>query len=84
MEDCRGHGRVGEEIDRKRYEAFACSAVARSDPPAPISHDVGAMKQALSGPFEIAERGCQGSQECAPRGKRILRVLEAGAGTTAA
>ena len=47
---------VGEEIDRKRYEAFARSALARSDPPAPVSHDVGAMKQALSAPFEITER----------------------------
>ena len=47
---------VGEEIDRKRYGEFARNAVARSDPPAPISHDVEAMKQALSAPFEITER----------------------------
>ena len=47
---------VGEEIDRKRYEAFAHSTSARSDPPAPVSHDVGAMMQALSAPFEITER----------------------------
>ena len=47
---------VGEEIDRKRYEAFARSALARSDLLAPTSHDVGAMKQTLSAPFEITER----------------------------
>ena len=47
---------VGEEIDRKRYGEFARNAVAWSDPPAPISHDVEAMKQALSAPFEITER----------------------------
>ena len=47
---------VGEEIDKKRYEAFTRSALARSDPPAPVSHDVGAMKQALSTLVKIPER----------------------------
>lgn len=47
---------VGEKIDRKRYEQFARSVVARPDPPAPISHDLGAMRQEWSAPFEITER----------------------------
>ena len=47
---------VGEKIDRKRYEEFARSVVARSDPPAPIPHDVEAMKQEWPAPFEITER----------------------------
>ena len=51
-----GDIQVGGETDRKRYERFARSALARSDPPAPISRDVEAMKQVLSAPFEITER----------------------------
>ena len=47
---------VGEKTDRKRYEEFALGAVARPDPPAPISCDVEAMKQVLSAPFEITGR----------------------------
>ena len=47
---------VCEEIDKKRYDAFTRSALARSDPPAPVSHDVGAMKQALSTLSKITER----------------------------
>ncbi|KAF9653249.1 hypothetical protein BDM02DRAFT_3182788 [Thelephora ganbajun] len=47
---------VGEKIDRKRYEEFARRVVARSDPPAPISHDVEAMKKEWPAPFEIMGR----------------------------
>ena len=48
---------VGEKIDRKRYEEFARNAILRSDPPAPVSHDVvEAMKREFSSPFEITER----------------------------
>ena len=47
---------VGEKIDRKRYEEFARNVVVRSDPPAPITHDVEAMKREFSAPFEITER----------------------------
>ena len=47
---------VGEKTDRKRYEEFARSVVVRSDPPAPISHDVAAMKKECFAPFEITER----------------------------
>ena len=47
---------VGEAIDRKRYEDFARNVLVRPDPPAPITHDVEAMKQEFSAPFEITER----------------------------
>lgn len=47
---------VGEKMDRKRYGEFARRTLARSDPPAPISHNIEAMKQTLSAPFEITER----------------------------
>ena len=51
-----GEVQVGEKIDRRRYEDFARNVVVWSDPPAPISHDVEAMKRGWSAPFEITER----------------------------
>jgi len=47
---------VGDKADRKRYEEFARSVLVRSDPPAPISHDVEAMKKEYFAPFEITKR----------------------------
>ena len=47
---------IGEKLDRKRYEEFARGVVTRSDPPALISHDIEAMRQEWSAPFEITER----------------------------
>ena len=57
LERSLGEGiQVGEKADWKRYEEFARSVVARSDPPAPIPDDVEAMKREWFVPFEITER----------------------------